>query len=178
VGLCKFRSPALGALTKPASDGVLSESEAASFTAAATLAAAAGSLLGGPLADRYGRKRALMLTMIACACGFAAIAAGRGYNELLFGRLLTGVAIGGVSVATPLYLSEVSPSHLRGSLGSTMQLSIVSGLLLVYVIGNGTISDKGSWRYLAWIGAVIPTAFVLVVRKARAYLLRCHFIPK
>ena len=171
VGLCPvcfgftmgFTGTALDALTKPPSEGgALTASEAASFTAAATLSAAVGSLLGGPMADRWGRKRGLVVAMVACGLSFVLIALGREYHALLAGRLLGGLAIGAVSVATPLYLAEISPPHLRGALGSTMQLAIVSGLLLVYVVGYGAVPTRG-WRYLAAIGALIPTCFVLLV---------------
>lgn len=114
------------------------------------------------MADRYGRKRALIIATILCAVGFALIASGRGYHALLVGRLLSGLAIGLVSVATPLYLSEISPPHLRGALGSTMQLAIVSGLLLVFTIGYEVVAVRG-WRFLAMTGAAIPTCFVLLV---------------
>ena len=171
VGLCPacfgftmgFTGTALDALTKPPSEGgALTASEAASFTAAATLSAAVGSLLGGPMADRWGRKRGLVVAMAVCGVGFVLIALGREYHALLAGRLLGGLAIGAVSVATPLYLAEISPPHLRGALGSTMQLAIVSGLLLVYVVGYEVVPTRG-WRCLAAIGALIPTCFVLLV---------------
>ena len=120
-----WRRPTLAAITGPPSQGgALTAEEAASFGAVATLTAAAGSLAGGPLADRYGRKRALVLAMIPCAVGYVAISLGSGYLALVFGRLLTGLSAGAVSVATPLYLSETSPAHLRGSLGSTMQVAM------------------------------------------------------
>ena len=165
VGLCPacfgftmgFTGTALDALTKPPSEGgALTASEAASFTAAATLSAAVGSLLGGPMADRWGRKRGLVVAMAVCGVGFVLIALGREYHALLAGRLLGGLAIGAVSVATPLYLAEISPPRLRGALGSTMQLAIVSGLLLVYVVGYEVVPTRG-WRCLAAIGALIPT---------------------
>lgn len=171
VGLCPmcfgftmgFTGTALEALVKPPTEGgTLTDSEAAAFTAVATLAAAGGSLVGGPMADRWGRKRALTMAMAVCAAGFALVATGRAYHALLVGRVLSGLAIGAVSVATPLYLSEISPPHLRSALGSTMQLSIVLGLLLVFVVGYEAVPTRG-WRYLAKIGAVIPTCFVFLV---------------
>lgn len=171
VGLCPamfgftmgFTGTALAAMTKPPKEGgALTGSEAVAFTAAATLAAAGGSLVGGPMADRWGRKRALIIAMVVCATGFALVAVGRAYHALLAGRVLCGLAIGAVSVATPLYLSEISPPHLRSALGSTMQLSIVLGLLLVFVVGYEVVPTRG-WRFLAVIGAIIPTCFVLLV---------------
>ena len=155
--------PTLAAITRPPSQGgALTPEEAASFGAVATLSAALGSLAGGPLADRYGRKRALALAMLPCAVGYVVIASGYGYYPLIFGRLLTGLSAGAVSVATPLYLSEIAPAHLRGSLGSTMQLAIVSGLLAVYLIGYEVVPTHG-WRYLAGLGAVAPVLFAALL---------------
>ena len=168
VGVCPlcfgftvgFTSPTLPAMT--AEGGALTLSQASTFTAAASLGGSVGSVVGGRLADSHGRKRTLVLAMLPCLLGFLAVAGGRSYAQLVAGRLLCGVAIGAVSVAAPLYLAEVSPPTLRGALCSLMQLSIVLGLLLVYVLGYILVPTHG-WRFLAALGAALPATFVLAL---------------
>lgn len=113
-------------------------------------------MLGGPLADRIGRRGAVRAAMLPVAAGYLVIATAGRPLELFAGRLLTGIGAGVVSVATPMYLTEIAPPAVRGALGSSFQLAVVTGLLLAYLAGALLVADHG-WRVVATVGA-LPAA--------------------
>ena len=165
-----FTSPVMAAITRPRSQGgVLTQEEMATFSAIVTLAAAAGSAAAGPCADRIGRQRTLVASMLPIFGGFAAIALGTTSTQLMAGRVATGVGIGVVSVVTPMYLAEISPPSLRGGLVCVSQLAIVTGILLVYVLGFELVSAEESpheriqgWRLLAALGCGPPFLLIML----------------
>lgn len=61
--------------------------------------------------------------------------AGHTANVLMLGRFLTGLGVGIVSNVVPVYIADVAPPKLRGTLGATNQLGITLGILLVYLLG-------------------------------------------
>ena len=115
-----------------------------------------GSAISGILASRLGRKRSLF---IAGLCFFFS-AAGSFYPEFLFFskgevsigllvafnlyRILGGIGVGMASALCPMYIAEVAPSNLRGTLVSWNQFAIIFGQLVVYfvsfvIVGNHVI---------------------------------------
>ena len=84
-------------------------------------------------------------------------------------RLLTGVGIGAVSMAAPLYVAEVAAANRRGPLGTAFQLLVTVGISLCYAIGSVV-----SWSWLAVVGAVlcfIHSILLLTVPETPRYLL-------
>ena len=57
--------------------------------------------------------------------------------------------------AVPVYLSELAPTELRGSLGSLNQLMITIGILAAYLVSYG-FADMGAWRWMLGL-AVVPS---------------------
>ena len=110
-----------------------------------------GALAGGPLADRVGRKPMLLgcAVLFAFSGVFTALAAT--LDNYVLARLLGGVAIGAVSVISPLYIAEVAPGRVRGQLVSLYQLAIVSGILVVFFV-NLLIQRQGSAEWNAAYG--------------------------
>src|SRR5579862_9349659 len=76
--------------------------------------AATGALLGGRLADLFGRRKLLIVTAIIFAAGALACAAATSPAMLIFGRIVVGLGIGLASGTVPVYISEVSPANARG----------------------------------------------------------------
>jgi MFS family permease len=74
---------------------------------------------------------------------------------MLLGRLLAGVGIGASSNLVPMYIAEVSPAQLRGTLGSLNQLMICVGILVAVVAGVPLVSDPNHWHNM-FLFAAIP----------------------
>ncbi len=124
-----------------------------------------GSVIGaasnGILADIYGRKKIIIATAIifvagSIMCGFA-----QSINQLIFSRIIIGIAVGMVSFAVPLYLSEIAPQNIRGMLVSLFQLAITAGILLSYLINRIFANYEFNWRWMLGAG-VIPAAILLI----------------
>jgi len=113
-----------------------------------------GALAAGNLADRLGRKKTLFIMALLLTLGALIIAFSQIYVQLLVGRILSGVAIGIVSVVAPLYLAEVAPPHLRGRCVSAFQLFISLGILLSFGMAYHFSEDQ-RWQMLFFIGAFL-----------------------
>ena len=118
--------------------------------------AAAGALLGGRLADLFGRRRLLIVTAIIFGLGGLACAAATSTAILIVGRIVVGLGIGLSSGTVPVYISEVSPADARGWQVSLFQLAITVGILLAYVVDYAFAAIQG-WRWMFGL-AVVPAA--------------------
>jgi MFS transporter, SP family, galactose:H+ symporter len=127
--------------------------------------AALGALLSGWMAKRIGRKYSLMLGAALFAVASAVCAFAPDTPMLIAGRVLLGVAVGIASFTAPLYLSEVAPRTMRGSMISLHQLMVTVGILVAF-LSNTAFSGAGDWR---WMLGVI--AFPALVMLAGLFLL-------
>ena len=118
--------------------------------------AAAGALLGGRMADLFGRRRLLIVTAIIFGLGGLACAAATSTAILIVGRIVVGLGIGLSSGTVPVYISEVSPADARGWQVSLFQLAITVGILLAYVVDYAFAAIQG-WRWMFGL-AVVPAA--------------------
>jgi len=116
--------------------------------------AAAGALVGGRLADLFGRRALLIVTASIFAIGAILCAAAGSPAILIGGRIIVGLAIGLSSGTVPVYISEVSPPASRGWTVSLFQLSITVGILLAYIAGYALAAIEG-WRWMFGL-AIIP----------------------
>jgi SP family arabinose:H+ symporter-like MFS transporter len=84
-----------------------------------------GSFVAGRLTDRYGRKRLLVWVALLFAATSIATAVAPNFAVFVIARFLGGLAVGGVSLLSPMYVAEVSPAPVRGRMGTFYQLSIL-----------------------------------------------------
>lgn len=123
-----------------------------------------GSATIGKPGDLYGRK--FMLKILALLFLITAIgtALSNSLTQFVIFRLIGGLAIGGASVLSPLYISEIAPARLRGRLVSIGQLAIVSGILLSF-FSNYFLLNTGenNWRWMFFAGAVPAFAFFILL---------------
>ena len=89
-----------------------------------TLGALGGSLLGGYLADHYGRRRAVLIAGLLFIAGALLQALAPGVFLLVAGRLVVGFGVGVAAVAAPLYGSELAPAAHRGRFERKTELNI------------------------------------------------------
>jgi SP family galactose:H+ symporter-like MFS transporter len=118
--------------------------------------AAAGSLVGGKLADRFGRRRLLIVTAVIFAVGSILCAAAGSPGALVAGRIVVGLGIGLSSSAVPVYISEVAPAEARGWQVSLFQLAITIGIVLAYLVDYAFAAIQG-WRWM-FGAAIFPAA--------------------
>ena len=128
-----------------------------------------GALFVGRQADFYGRRNIMM----ALSFLFLISAVGTGVINsptlLILFRFITGISVGGLSVVSPIYLSEISPPRLRGRVVAVFQLTIVSGILLAVFSDYLTMNTGvNNWRYM-FIGGGLP---------AIIYIPLIFFIPE
>ncbi|KAI5004396.1 hypothetical protein ZWY2020_031639 [Hordeum vulgare] len=122
-----------------------------------TLAGATvGSFTGGTLADKLGRTRTFILDAIPLAVGAFLSATAQDVRTMIIGRLLAGIGIGISSALVPLYISEISPTEIRGALGSINQLFICIGILAALVAGLPLAQNPAWWRTMFGI-SVVPS---------------------
>lgn len=97
-----------------------------------------GSILGvsiaGSLADRFGRKKVMLLAALLFAVSALGCALAPTFSTLVIFRIIGGAGIGMVSIVSPMYISEVAPASIRGSLVSLYQLAITVGFLGAYLV--------------------------------------------
>ena len=119
-----------------------------------------GSIFAGKPADIWGRKRALMVLAVLYFVGALGSALAWNWYSFLAFRLLGGLAVGGASVVSPLYIAEISPARFRGCLVAAQQLNIVLGILVAF-LSNYLIAQMNlgaaEWRWMLGI-QVVPSA--------------------
>lgn len=122
-----------------------------------------GSAVAGRITDLIGRRKILMFVAILFALTSAGTALAPDFALFVTARLLGGLAVGAASIVSPMYISEIAPSRLRGRLVTAYQLSITIGILISYLI-NYLLHGLGSanWRWMFMTG-VIPSAFFLML---------------
>jgi SP family xylose:H+ symportor-like MFS transporter len=137
------------------------------FTVASALI---GTILGaiavGRPADMVGRRT--MLVLMATLYFISAVGSAfpwDWYSFLAF-RFIGGLAVGGASVVSPMYIAEISPARLRGRLVAVQQFNIVLGILLAffsnYLLASMNLGSV-TWRWMFGVEACPAAAFFFLL---------------
>lgn len=129
-------------------------------TSVLLIGAAAGAVIGGRVADRFGRRPALIAAGIVFVLGAAGSALAPELSTLVVSRLVLGLAVGVSSIILPLYIAEMAPADVRGRLVSLNSLMIVIGQLVAYLV-NAWLAQYEAWRWMLGLAGV--PAVVLVI---------------
>ena len=138
------------------------------LVAGASLGAAAGALVAGPLTDRFGRKILLVTDAGIYAIGAILSAVTVDAGMLLASRTLIGLAIGADSAIATAYIAEFAPRNRRGQLSIIQQWMITVGILVSYLVAviilrcaPGSAGDA-DWRLILGLGGVPALAAVVL----------------
>ena len=131
---------------------------------------ATGVLIVGPISDRFGRKKALLMAAFLFLTSAVGTALPRDIWTFILFRWLGGIGIGIASMSTPMYIAEITPAHLRGRLVSVNQVAIVGGIFLVYFVnyfiarcGDHAWNEAIGWRWMFASGSLPSVAFALLL---------------
>ncbi|KAG5734945.1 Quinate permease [Termitomyces sp. T112] len=102
------------------------------------LGAWAGVLMTGYLADKLSRKYTIVLAVVVFCVGVIVQTAAKAPSSIYGGRFVTGLGVGSLSMAVPLYNAEIAPPEVRGSLVALQQLAITFGIMISFWIDYGT----------------------------------------
>lgn len=126
----------------------------------------------GVVSEWLGRKRAMAVSNVLAFLGGTMMGLsqlGKSYEMMIFGRFLIGAYSGLTSGLVPIYVGEISPTNLRGALGTLHQLAIVIGILIAQVFGlESILGNSTMWPVLMGL-TVIPSALQILL---------LHFCPE
>ncbi len=133
-------------------------------TGCLALGAIIGCLVAGGVAEKYGRRYGLLTAASIFAISSLGMATANNLTIFIFARFVAGIGVGMASMLSPLYIAEVTPSHIRGRMVAINQLTIVVGILVTNLI-NYSLRDNGSeaWRWMFGLGVVPSTLFIIGV---------------
>lgn len=137
-------------------------------TAATTIGSIFGAAILGTFADKWGRKMCLLSSDLFFTAGAIIIASSFSLGQLIAGRLILGVGVGGAAVICPLYIAELVPTAARGRCVGTNGFFIPFGQTVSVAIGAAMQNVPGNWRVLFGLG-VVPSMLQLCLM---------HFLPE
>jgi len=149
--------------TRLVGDLALSRSETGVLLGTALAFTAVGGLVGGALADRYGRKPLLMATILVYSVGTLASGMALGFWTLLLARAVTGIGVGGEWAVAHALVGETVPPHVRGRYGSYLQSGSAFARFFATMVGN-MLAPWIGWR-LAFMLSAAPALMVVWIRR-------------
>ncbi|WP_077488228.1 sugar porter family MFS transporter [Sinomonas mesophila] len=147
-----------GALSPMAAELGLTAFTEGVVTSSLVFAAAIGAMFCGRLSDGWGRRKTIILLAVLFFVGTLAVVLTPNFAILVVGRILLGLAVGGASTVVPVFLAELAPYEIRGSLAGRNELAIVVGQLAAFVVnailGSTLGHIEGVWRIMFAVCAV------------------------
>lgn len=136
------------------------------YVGCALIGSILGVLIAGMMSDFLGRKRTMLISAVLFSVSAIGCALSADFTQLVIFRIVGGFGIGIVSIVSPVYISEVSPAEVRGTMVSLYQLFITIGFLLAYLanylILKGT-SMPDYWRPMLGAEAVPDLLFLALI---------------
>ena len=149
------------------------------YVGCALIGSIIGVLVAGMLSDFLGRKKTMIISALLFSISAIGCAVCADFSQLVIFRIIGGLGIGIVSIVSPIYISEVSPAEVRGTMVSLYQLFITIGFLLAYLMNflilrgaslDATDTNLGSamfnqeyWRGMLGCEAIPDLLFLLLI---------------
>ncbi len=129
----------------------------------------AGSLVGGKIADRIGRKATLLLAALLFILSAAGSAWFASFTLFSLSRIVCGLAVGLTGTASPMYMGEISPPAIRGKASGIYNLSVGSGQIIVFIVNffiargmaESWLINEG-WRWMM-AAQLVPTIMMFLL---------------
>lgn len=118
-----------------------------------------GAFASGMITERFGRKGVLVVVALFFAVSCAGMALAKTAEFFIFARVIGGLAVGAVSVLSPMYVAEIAPSKIRGILITIYQLAITMGILISYIVNYGLHDVENNWRWMFATGLIPSVVF-------------------
>ncbi|CAN8106560.1 unnamed protein product [Discula destructiva] len=126
-----------------------------------------GALLMFPLAEKIGRKRAVMIAAMVFCVGAVLMTASHGkLGMIIGGRAIAGLGIGASSLIVPVYIAETSPPSIRGRLIGIFEIASQGGGMCGFWINyavDRTISDNSFAQWVVPLGLQLLPGVLLFV---------------
>jgi MFS family permease len=136
------------------------------------LGAIMGNIIAGPLADKFGRNKMLILTAVLFTCSALWSALTHNISFFIPARIMGGVGVGIAILVAPMYIAEIAPKKMRGTLVTFNQLNIVIGISIAYfsnyLIQQQITDPDLNWRWMLGVG-VVPSSL---------YFFLLFFVPR
>lgn len=130
-----------------------------------------GAIASGFVGNRLGRVKVLKISTVICLVGIAIQSAAiSSYWQIAVGRVVTALALGLLANTVPMFLAEMAPLKIRGTMVNCYQFSIGVGAVLINTAtwGMHTRTDQWAYRLTIILQAVIPIFF----------LVACFWLPE
>lgn len=136
------------------------------YVGCALIGSIIGVLLAGMMSDFLGRKKTMLISAVLFSVSAIGCAVSADFTQLVIFRMIGGFGIGIVSIVSPVYISEVSPAEVRGTMVSLYQLFITIGFLLAYlanflILKGTTMADY--WRPMLGAEAIPDLLFLVLI---------------
>lgn len=131
------------------------------MTAIFELGAVLGALQSAFFCDRISRRYSILVATAWYLVGSVLQAASQNYTMLIMGRLIGGLGVGGASMIAPLYINEIAPPHIRGSLYTLQQWMLILGIVAAFYTTYGARHIIGDWSWRTAFTAQILPGLVL-----------------
>jgi sugar porter (SP) family MFS transporter len=143
------------------------------------LGAALGGLIAGPLSDRIGRRRTMLVAGILFLVTAILTALAPSGTLFTIFRFASGMGVGAASVVSPEYIAEVSPAPYRGRLTSLQQLGIVVGILVAFLVDYFITTAAGGVNEPFWFGLdAWRCMFLTEAVPATVYIVSSLIVPE
>jgi len=131
------------------------------------LGAIGGNIIAGPLADYFGRKVILITTALLFASCALGTALSHDVVFFIIARVIGGLGVGMAILVAPMYIAEIAPRKLRGTLVTFNQLNIVLGISIAYFSNyfiQKTVTDPDlNWRWMLGVGLIPAGIYFLLL---------------